>query len=73
MLVEGAVVPELVGQVEDHVRAEGLQFLPQEVEVVERVWQFDADIMMSSVEVSWNGRGLRPKRLPGVACESQGH
>ena len=35
VLIEGAVVFELIGEVEDHVRLEALQFLPQQIEVVE--------------------------------------
>ena len=41
VLVEGAVVLELVGEVEDDVRLEALELLPQQVEVVEDGEVFD--------------------------------
>ena len=50
VLVEGPVVPELVGQVEDHVRAEGLQLLPQEIEVVE-----DGQMLVGIAELAQGG------------------
>ena len=35
VLIERAVVLELVGQIENHVRREAFQFLPQQIEIIE--------------------------------------
>ena len=60
MLVEGPVVPELVGQLEYHVRAEGLEFLPQQIEVVE-----DRELLVRVAELV---RGRR--RTPASVFQS---
>ena len=63
MLVEGRVVAEGVGQVEDHVRAEGLQLLAQGVGIVEERQVF---VLIAELRQGGDHAGLG---LPGVRLE----
>ena len=54
VLVEPAVVLELVGQVENHVGREALQFLPEQIEIVE-----DGEMLRRVAELAERGQDVR--------------
>ena len=54
VLIEPAVVLELVGQIENHIRREALQLLPEQIEIVE-----DGEMLGRVAELAERGEDVR--------------
>src|SRR6202040_3849145 len=53
VLVEAAVVLELVGEIENHIGREGLQFLPEQIEIVK-----DGEMLRRVAELTERGQDV---------------